>query len=269
MRRTISWKPEQTQVDNVVKQVATNGRANVSGGGGGPLVSTFPNHSVGTDCARKRDTRMYGPDSGLSWMVAVVSFVVSMISASYARCLGFFFSAFMSTFDVSRAEASLPLSVYIGFTFLSGLFAAILIPAYGTRMSTIIGGTCLTLGLSMSFFANGITVLIFTAGFLSGSGHGIIINSGVVCVTQYFDKRRGVALGLNMAGATIASLVFPKLYEYLLAEYGLHGTFLIIGASMANVIPLAMIMKAPPWKAAALKGNTIDSDATGSCQKTI
>ncbi|KAH7955457.1 uncharacterized protein LOC119390533 isoform X2 [Rhipicephalus sanguineus] len=268
MRRTITWEPEQIHGDNVVKQVARNGHENVSGGAGGPVVSTFLNSGVGTDCVRKPDTKVSGPDSGLSWVVAVVSFVVSMISASYSRCLGFFFTAFMSTFDVSRAEASLPLAVYIGFMFMSGLFAAILIPAYGTRMSTIIGGTCLTVGLSVSFFANGVTVLIFTAGFLSGSGHGIIINSGVVCVSQYFDKRRGVALGLNMAGATIASLVFPKLYEYLLAEYGLHGTFLIIGASMGNVVPLAMVMKAPPWKVAALKGNTTDSDATDNCQRT-
>ncbi|XP_075744233.1 monocarboxylate transporter 9-like [Rhipicephalus microplus] len=142
-----------------------------------------------------------------------------MISASYGRCLGFFFTAFMTTFDVSRAEASLPLSVYIGFM------------------------------------------------FLSGSGHGIILSSSVVCVTQYFDKRRGAALGLNLAGATIASLVFPKLYEYLLAEYGLHGTFLIIGASMGNVVPLAMLMKAPPWNVEELKGNTSSADTKDSCPK--
>ncbi|KAL1473900.1 hypothetical protein MTO96_038384, partial [Rhipicephalus appendiculatus] len=159
---------EQTQVDNVVKQTATKGHANVSGGRSGPVVSTFPKRCVGPDIVRKRDTKVYGPDSGLSWTVAVVTFVVSMISSSYARCLGFFFSAFMSTFEVSRAEASLPLAVYVGFMFLSGLFAAILIPAFGTRISTIIGATCLIIGLSVSFFANGVTVLIFTAGFLSG-----------------------------------------------------------------------------------------------------
>ncbi|KAH8041442.1 hypothetical protein HPB51_015804 [Rhipicephalus microplus] len=87
------------------------------------------------------------------------------------------------------------------------------------------------------------------------------------CVTQYFDKRRGAALGLNLAGATIASLVFPKLYEYLLAEYGLHGTFLIVGASMGNVVPLAMLMKAPPWKVEEPEGNTSSPDTKDSCQK--
>ncbi|XP_075739916.1 uncharacterized protein LOC119179505 isoform X3 [Rhipicephalus microplus] len=258
---------EQTQVNCLDKHTAKNGHKNVSGDCNGPVVVTFPDKCVCCDFARKHDTKTSGPDSRLSWMVAVVSFVVSMISASYGRCLGFFFSAFMTTFDVSRAEASLPSSAYIGFMFLSGLFAAILIPAYGTRMSAIIGGTCLTLGLSASFFANGVTVLIFTAGFLSGSGHGIILSSSVVCVTQYFDKRRGAALGLNLAGATIASLVFPKLYEYLLAEYGLHGTFLIVGASMGNVVPLAMLMKAPPWKVEEPEGNTSSPDTKVSCQK--
>ncbi|KAH7959456.1 hypothetical protein HPB49_011299 [Dermacentor silvarum] len=97
-----------------------NGHANVSDGGCGPGVSSFATNGGGTHKRRNRDTKMPAPDGGLSWMVAVVCFLVNMISCSYARCMGLFFSAFMSTFGVSRAEASLPLSVYTGFMFLSG-----------------------------------------------------------------------------------------------------------------------------------------------------
>ncbi|XP_075539536.1 monocarboxylate transporter 13-like isoform X2 [Dermacentor variabilis] len=245
MWRTVSWKPKHTQGEGAAKQATPNGHANVSDGGGGPGVSSFAIDGGGTHKRRERDTKMPGPDSRLSWMVAVVCFLVNMMSSSYARCIGLFFSAIMSTFGVSRAEASLPLSVYNGFMFLSGLISGPLIQAFGTRKATTIGGILITVGLSVSFFAERVTTLAFSAGFLSGSGHGIILNSVLVCVSQYFDRRRGTALGLNLAGATIASLVFPKVYEYLLAEYGLHGALLIIGASMGNVVPLAIIMRAP------------------------
>ncbi|XP_049519367.1 uncharacterized protein LOC119444535 isoform X1 [Dermacentor silvarum] len=256
---------EHTPGDGAAKKASMNGHANVSDGGCGPGVSSFATNGGGTHKRRNRDTKMPAPDGGLSWMVAVVCFLVNMISCSYARCMGLFFSAFMSTFGVSRAEASLPLSVYTGFMFLSGLISGILIQACGTRKAATIGGILITVGLSVSFFAEGVTVLAVTAGFLSGSGHGIILNSSVVCVSRHFDRRRGTALGLNMAGATIASLVFPKVYEYLLAEYGLRGTLLIIGASMGNVVPLAMIMNAPPWEVADHAKNAVVRDVTDTC----
>ncbi|KAH6934337.1 hypothetical protein HPB50_023028 [Hyalomma asiaticum] len=282
-----------------MKQQATaDGHVKVTGGGSQPIV--FSGNCT-TSIHGMKKTKVPGPDGGLIWLVAVVCFLVNMMSSSYARCMGLFFSAFMSTLGVSRAEASLPLSVYNGFVFLSaaliptygtrtaatiggvlitvglsvsffargvavlvftaGFLSAALIPTYGTRTAATIGGVLITVGLSVSFFARGVAVLVFTAGFLS------VLNSSVVCLTQYFDKRRGAALGLNLAGATIASLLFPKVYEYLLAEYGLHGTFLIIGASMGNVVPLSMILKAPPWDRGDQDRNTIDTVASDTYQK--
>lgn len=107
-------------------------------------------------------------------------------------------------------------------------------------------------GLMMSVFADGTLFLIFSIGFLAGSGQGIILNSIIVCVSQYFYRRRGIALGINMAGATVASLVFPNLYELLLSEYGLRGTLLVLGASLLHVPVLSLLMRTPPWEKVGL-----------------
>ncbi|XP_075746485.1 uncharacterized protein LOC142803975 [Rhipicephalus microplus] len=188
------------------------------------------------------------PDGRLSWAMAVVCFLINMLSSGFGRCLGLFFNAIMSTFAVPRGEASLPLSVYGGFFNLSGLISGALIQAFGTCKTSVIGSTLTILGLSISVFATGPVFLAFSAGFLFGTGQGLILNSIVVCVSQYFEKRRGTALGLNMAGATVASLVFPNLYEFLIAEYGLRGTLLIMGGSLGNVLALSMLVNPPSWE---------------------
>ncbi|KAK8767562.1 hypothetical protein V5799_005657 [Amblyomma americanum] len=92
------------------------------------------------------------------------------------------------------------------------------------------------------------------AGFycFSGTGHGIANSCCIVAVTRYFDKFRGIALGLNLAGPPMTSLVIPKLLEWLLAEYGLRGTFLLVGACLANVPVLGILLHKPPWEKAAL-----------------
>nr|XP_037286631.1 riboflavin transporter MCH5-like [Rhipicephalus microplus] len=77
-----------------------------------------------------------------------------------------------------------------------------------------------------------------------GTGHGIIINSCLVCICRYFDRRRGAALGLLATGGTVAALVFTKVYEYLLAEYGVQDAFLII-AILTSHEPSIMKDEAP------------------------
>ncbi|XP_065296932.1 monocarboxylate transporter 9-like isoform X1 [Dermacentor albipictus] len=253
MRRACSWKPDP-EGDSVARPVTVNGHTaaekvgGVLAGDGGDTLKDEAFAKNGADVEKKSKRKMAVPDGGLSWAMAVVCFIINMLSSGYCRCLGLFFNAIMSTFRVPRGEASLPLSIYGGFFNLSGLISGALIQALGVRKSSSIGSALTIVGLSISIFANGTIFLAFSAGFLMGAGQGIILNSIIVCVSQYFEKRRGTALGLNMAGATVASLVFPNLYEFLIAEYGLRGTLLIIGGSLGNVLALSMLLNPPPWE---------------------
>ncbi|KAH7959942.1 hypothetical protein HPB49_015253 [Dermacentor silvarum] len=81
-----------------------------------------------------------------------------------------------------------------------------------------------------------------------GAGNGIVFSSSIVAVTRYFDKRRGIALGLNMAGPPMTSLLVPKLLQWLLGEYGLRGTFLLLSGCMANIPILGILLRNPPWE---------------------
>ncbi|XP_077551199.1 uncharacterized protein LOC144164809 [Haemaphysalis longicornis] len=104
MRRGSSWKPE--------------GRASgcFTSGSGGQTAADEEKTAAGGAAGRNV---MPQPDGPLSWMVAVVCFLVNMISSGFFRCAGLFFNATLSTFGVSRGEASLPLSIYGGFFNLS------------------------------------------------------------------------------------------------------------------------------------------------------
>ncbi|XP_075542753.1 uncharacterized protein LOC142576490 isoform X4 [Dermacentor variabilis] len=108
---------------------------------------------------------------------------------------------------------------------------------------------------------------------VAGAGHGIITSCSIVAVTQYFDKRRGIALGLNLAGPPVTSLVVPKLLEWLLSEYGLRGTFLLLGGCLANVPVLGMLLRNPPWEknirdaSAALDQKSFTQVANGGTQR--
>ena len=49
-------------------------------------------------------------------------------------------------------------------------------------------------------------------------------------IGKYFNKRRSLATGLGLAGASIGQFAMPPIIEFLLETYGLSGTLLVMGA---------------------------------------
>lgn len=54
-------------------------------------------------------------------------------------------------------------------------------------------------------------------------------------MSLYFNKRRALANGICVSGTAAGSFVFPMLIEYLIQNFGFHGTILILGGCMLHV----------------------------------
>ncbi|XP_077511770.1 uncharacterized protein LOC144122116 isoform X2 [Amblyomma americanum] len=194
-----------------------------------------------------------GPDGRLSWFIAALCFLVNLLFSSFFRCGGLFFTSIMSTYDASRGYASLPLSMYSGFVHVSGLIAGPLIHWFDVRCVAVLGGLMMAVGCMSSYFANGIPFLVGSLGVVTGIGHGLLFSCVIIAINEYFDKRRGVALGINMTGATAASFIFPKIFDVLIDEYGLHGTLALTGALLLNIAAVSILFRKPPWEVVARK----------------
>jgi len=57
--------------------------------------------------------------------------------------------------------------------------------------------------------------------FISGFGNACIFGNGFVILGQYFTKRRTLANGLGLSGASVGQFVLPPLLQYLLDTYSL------------------------------------------------
>lgn len=57
----------------------------------------------------------------------------------------------------------------------------------------------------------------------------------MVMIGKYFHDRRSLANGLSLTGASVGQFAIPPLLQYLLDEYGLRGTVLLVGALYFHV----------------------------------
>ena len=70
---------------------------------------------------------------------------------------------------------------------------------------------------------------------VAGLGAALSFTPSVGHVALYFEKRKILAVGITTAGAGVGSFMSAPLITFLLDEYGLRGTFLIVGGVVLNL----------------------------------
>lgn len=94
---------------------------------------------------------------------------------------------------------------------------------------------------------------LITVFFILGVGTAMIMTLTQAAIGEHFDKNISTASGLGFSGGCFGSFIFPVLFEILIKEYCLQGTFLFIAGFIMHVIPAAIIMKRPTWLKSQIK----------------
>ena len=126
----------------------------------------------------------------------------------------------------------------------SFFFAAPLVPAvgylidrYGARPLLVAGGilegSCFA---AISQIDTAIELYVLRA--IMGLGKICVIAGGTVLVTSWFDRRRGIALGIAYSGSHLGGVVTAQPTQMLLEAVGWRQASFVLGALLAVTIPL-------------------------------
>ncbi|EEC00508.1 monocarboxylate transporter, putative, partial [Ixodes scapularis] len=155
----------------------------------------------------------------------------------------------------------------------SGIFVGLLQRRFPIRHIMLVGSILVWAGILTSGFATSTQWLILTMGVIHGTGFGIMYVTMRYFAMLYFDKLRGVAMGITSFGISIAGFVFPKVLLYLGDTYSFLSSLFILGAFSMNITPLAYLLKVPPWhkltKQCESAASTYPSSFTCATEKTV
>ena len=70
--------------------------------------------------------------------------------------------------------------------------------------------------------------------FIVGFGRALSYTPSLVIVGYYFNKRRGLAVGLATSGVGFGTFFLPPLMEVLFDFYGFAGAFLVLSGITAH-----------------------------------
>ena len=148
-------------------------------------------------------------------------------------CFPVFLKPLMQDFHAGRAAVSLGFTLHLLAIAVSAPLAGWLIDRYGSRkvilLATSMFGSILL--LNKPFSTNLWRFYFFNIALgLVGNGVGPLPYGKVLSL--WFDRSRGLALGLMMVGIGSGAMIMPSVAQQLIAKFGWHTAYAVLGGAV-------------------------------------
>ncbi len=159
----------------------------------------------------------------------------------------------LSIQKVSSFQSNLPFMAFLAFFSILMFFGGRILEKLGPRNLTIIGGIIVGAGWFLSSYATTINMLTLTYGVIAGGGVGLAYGCPLAVCARWFPDKKGLAVGLSLAGFGGSALLTAKIADVLINTAGLATTFKYFGiAFLLIIVILSLPLKFPVagWKPA-------------------
>jgi sugar phosphate permease len=194
------------------------------------------------------------------WTVVTLLFVCYAATTVSTNSLPFFFPELRKEFGWEHVKIVQPASYYF-------IYIAIFSPIVGYLLTKMPPKRVMFLGMLLS--------LVCTLGFASIQSYlhlhivYFAFSAAITCcgllpsmviISNWFDKKRGLATGIFLVGSSAGNIIFPQLASYLIPTYGwrMAAVGVAVVAALISFIPLIFIKNSPSDKGQNRDGDTDD-----------
>jgi MFS transporter, OFA family, oxalate/formate antiporter len=187
------------------------------------------------------------PSPRKGWLVAFAGTGVNL-------SLGILYSWSLIAAYLRAEQGWTAMNAQLPYMIACGVFAILMVPGgriqdrIGPRKVIMAAAVFAGVGLTGSGFFIGVVSLSLFFGIFFGTAMGLGYSSATPPALKWFGpERRGLIAGVVVSGFGLASVYTAPLTNYLLSNFGLSSTFLVLGISFFVLIMLlAQLIDNPP-----------------------
>jgi sugar phosphate permease len=177
-----------------------------------------------------------------AWIVALVTFVVLLITAGIRATPGLLMVPLEGEFGWNRAVVSGAVAINIALFGLIGPFAASVMDRWGLRRVMLSALALLAVSVALSTRMTSRWELMLLWGVLVGTGTGgTSMVLAAVVASRWFDERRGLVLGALSAANATGQLVFLPMLAGLIEQHGWRSAALAVSGAAAVVFIVVLV----------------------------
>jgi MFS family permease len=183
------------------------------------------------------------------WYVVAASLVMLFFTSGAQYALGVMFKPIIREFGWSRSSVSFVFLVNM-FVFAMALtIVGKLYDRFGPKWIVLTSTLFISVGFVLTSFIHSFGQFFFSYGLIAAAGPagtGVPLVSTVV--SKWFEKWRGLALSLSIAGSSLGAFVLVPLLSLAAASYGWRYSFFYLGLTIffVNMLIASFVIKGDP-----------------------
>ena len=168
-------------------------------------------------------------------------FLITTVASGTMMAFGVFISPLSEAMGWSHSALSFTYALSAIVTGLGVLVVGSLEHAYSIRTlllaGTLIGGV----GIYMTSTVTSVAAFCFWYGVVAALGRSTFFMSTATLITRWFEKRRGMAMGLTMAGNGIGPFIFSPVVTWMILRWDWQTAFVVLSITMTTVLVLGCL----------------------------
>lgn len=177
-----------------------------------------------------------------AWIVAGITFLVLLVTAGIRATPGVLMLPWESEYGWSDAAISLAIAVNLALFGLIGPFAASLMDRWGLRRLVLCALALLAVSVALTTLMTSRWQMLLLWGVCVGSGTGVTgLVLAAVVANRWFDRQRGLVLGVLTAANATGQLLFLPVLARVLEISGWRSVALLVALCTAVVFALVWV----------------------------
>ncbi|MDB5507026.1 MAG: permease [Devosia sp.] len=187
-------------------------------------------------------------DIHYGWAIAAATFLTMLATAGAMGSAGVLIGPLEQEFGWTTAQISSAMAIRLVFFGLLGPFAAAFMNRFGVRQVVMFALVLISAGALGSLVMTQLWQLMLLWGIVIGVGTGMTaLVLGATVASRWFDKRRGLVIGLMTASNATGQLVFLPLLAQLSEALGWRAALVFVVTMLALAFVLVgLIMRDRP-----------------------
>lgn len=187
-------------------------------------------------------------DSRKAWLMAFSSSLLLGAAFGTMLCVTVFLKPLEAEFGWERGVTSFAYSISAFFVGSFGIGMGKLVDRISVRPILLFGAVMMGISQLLLSRIDSLWQLYLIYGLLVGAlANGSFLVPLMTNIGFWFERNRGMAVGVVMAGQSLGGALMPALARWLVATLGWREAYLTLGGiSMTVLVLLALIVRDPP-----------------------
>lgn len=185
--------------------------------------------------------------STYGYVVIAAGFIIWLVGGSKTAVFSVLLKPVLADFNWSQADASLGYSLAIMVQGFMAIIMGQLTDKLGPRIVVSVFGSFLGISYILLSQINALWQYQLYYGVVSAIGSSVMVGPVMATVARWFDKRRGLMMGIVQAGTGFSGLIFAPLAAWVTLNYDWRLAYAIVGLTAgAGMVLGGLLLKRRP-----------------------